>query len=381
MLLTCPNCRTVYDAPADKLRRARKVRCVSCGNVWEVDPGIKRSETGSMEWELGKNAAVAAEEYVPEKKEDVRLQAIENGEKAKDPEWQAFSNSRKADPEWTTEEAKGSALEEEAFSDVPDSSFAPSGDERENERFGESEGFRFYDDEEEPPRFDFNSPSEAAELPSDFKIPEFKQPFAPVDYPDKTFWQEWSKPLFFLTLLCIAGVVWLTFFHSVKSVPMAFKTVTYEFIERDYKKFLIINASLENKSEKFAYPRRFKVVFYSSNGRRLSDRASPSPLGMLPPKETGNFELRLERPPAQAAKAELILDAVDFSESDGLSAPPAKDDATERQKKLRVLPLKDGTENRSPEEGSGDRVLPKREMPVDDLLILPPATEQENTPA
>lgn len=390
MLLTCPNCRTVYDVPADKMRRARKVRCVSCGNVWKPDLGVKTQDSVAQEWELNRNGGKGtAEEYTPRDKEEGRWQAFGNASDAKDPEWQTFGGANDSeDPEWqamsgkakpaperVNEETENRGAQEAAFSDASDSEPKPS----EGETAASDEGFRFYDDEEEPPQFDFNSPSEASELPPDFKIPEFKQPFAPVDYTEKTFWQEWSKSMFFLTLLCIAGVVWLTFFHSVKSVPMAFKTITYEFIERDYKKFLIINASLENKSDKFAYPRRFKVIFYSANGRLLADRAAPSPLGVLPPKETGTLELRFERPPAQSAKAELILDAVDFSDNGKLPAPPEETGVTERQKKLQSAPLKDGTENRSPEEGTQERVLPKPESSVaDDSAILSPATEQDD---
>ena len=160
---------------------------------------------------------------------------------------------------------------------------------------------------------------------------------------------------------------------------MAFKTVTYEFIEKDYKKFLIINASLENQSPDYAYPRRFKVVFYSSNGRFLADRAAPSPLGALPPGETGSFELRFERPPAQAAKAELVLDSVDLPSA--ISEP----EATGRLKKMQPVPLKDGTENRSPEEGMPVRVLPQAEgnieaqPPVSGGETVIPATAPSNT--
>lgn len=381
MLLTCPKCQTVYDAPAERVRRAKKVRCASCGTVWMPDLGVQAPSSAAQEWDVRQSrvGANAQDEYVPETKADPNWQAFGGEGKSANPDWQAFSNASgegnspdwqafsnggDRSAEWEPQEREVKQAQEAAFSDVRDSSYAPAGDEREGEPFEEKkENFSFYDDGEEPPTFDFNSPSEETELPEDFKIPEFKEPFTPVDYPDKTFWQEWSKPLFFLSLLCIAGAVWLTFFHKVKTIPMAFKTVTYEFIEKDYKKFLIINASLENQSPDYAYPRRFKVVFYSSNGRLLADRAAPSPLGALPPGETGSFELRFERPPAQAAKAELVLDAVDFSEQADLPVEHPEPEAIGRIKKMQPVPLKDGTENRSPEEGMPVRVLPQSDVP------------------
>jgi len=39
MRLSCPSCQTEYDVPDAALTgRIRKLRCVSCGNVWEAGP-------------------------------------------------------------------------------------------------------------------------------------------------------------------------------------------------------------------------------------------------------------------------------------------------------------------------------------------------------
>lgn len=212
--------------------------------------------------------------------------------------------------------------------------------------------FRFENEEEAG--FDFNSlsePLENGDLPEDFKIPEFKEPFAPVGLPDKNGWEEWSKTLFILTLACIGAAIWLFFFHPIRKIPLAFHSVSYEFIEQNYKKFLTIKASLRNDSDKFAYPRKFKVVFYSPNGRQLADRTVESPLSVLAAGQTGELEIRLERPPAQASKAELILDETDFADAADLPASVPEKAPTGRLKQMRPDVLIDGDENISPENG------------------------------
>ncbi len=309
MLFTCPQCRTLYDVPDAKARNVHRMRCAVCGCVWDTAPEPEPA-------------------FFPE--------AVEQ--------------------EAASAEDLPAGSGEAVFSDVRPETFAPA-----DEEFREVD-FRMEEDEdpfdgsggEDDVSFDFNASSNAPkDDAADFKIPAFDGVFREPEKKPAPGYLAWVKPLYFLSIACLFGAIYLLFFHKTPSVPLTFHAVSYEFIEQDYRRYLIMHAALHNESDQFAKLDTFKIKFFDSRDRNILDMEVASPLRVLPAGKTGTFDLRVERPPANASKVELVLEAVQLSETPFAVLPKEIPDSDNRilNKKVEPLPPSDGTENRSPEEG------------------------------
>lgn len=325
MLFTCPRCQTLYDVPDAKARNVRRMRCAVCGRVWDTAPQPEPA------------FSPAPGEYEPPPAEDLP------------------ADGRDA-----------------VFSDVRPETFAPA-----DEEFREVD---FQTEEDEDPfaenraegdvSFDFNASSDVSkDEAADFKIPAFDGVFREPEKKTVPGYLAWVKPLYFLSIICLFGAIYLLFFHKTPSVPLTFQAVSYEFIEQDYRRYLIMHAALHNESDKFAKLDTFKIKFFDSRERNILDMEVASPLRVLPAGKTGTFDLRVERPPANASKVELVLEAVQLSETPFPVPPKEIPDSENRilNKKVEPLPPSNGTKNRSPEEG----------MPVYPKMPENPVSEKE----
>lgn len=310
MLFTCPQCQTLYDVPDAKARNVHRMRCAVCGRVWDTapEPGPELSPAS------GEQEAGPAENLPPDSSDAV-------------------------------------------FSDVRPETFAPAAEEFREVDFRMEENRDPFDPNhtgDDNVSFDFNAPSNAAKGEDpDFKIPTFDGVFREPEKKTGPGYLAWVKPLYFLSIACLFGAIYLFFFHKTPSVPLTFHAVSYEFIEQDYTRYLIMHAALHNESGKFAKLDTFKIKFFDSRERNILDMEIASPLRVLPAGKTGTFDLRVERPPANAAKVKLVLDTVELSETP--FPVPAKEipDSENKilNKKVEPLSPPKGRENRSPEEG------------------------------
>lgn len=132
-------------------------------------------------------------------------------------------------------------------------------------------------------------------------FPEFQEAFVP---PEKKFSAEGLiRPLYFIGIFCIIVSIYLFFFHPVAKTPVSVQTLSYEFAEKDFKTFLVLEAVVFNRSDKEVPLKNLTVRFLDGRGRELTSTEIPSPVNTVAAGSSEKISLKIERPPSQAAKA------------------------------------------------------------------------------
>lgn len=124
----------------------------------------------------------------------------------------------------------------------------------------------------------------------------------------------WLRPLYFFSIICIAVSIYLFFFYTPEKFPIVFESVRHDHVEKDYKKYLVLTANIHNESDKDAHLETLKVKFFNTLGRQITSGIVKSPLEMIPAGKSETVQIEIERPPAQAANATLVIDKVRFEE-------------------------------------------------------------------
>ena len=198
MLITCPNCQTIYNIPLTD-DPEQKVRCVKCGHVWKT--GIDNTDSALTDFSLTP---------LPELKE------------------------------------------------------------------------------QDPP------------------VPAFQDFFKESEKNSDRF-LKWLKPLYFISLFCIASSIYLFFFRAPMHAPVTLQTISYEIIQKDYKPYLILQAAAFNSTGKDIRPKTFTVRFADKNDRTLTTASLESPIDLLPAHGVEEIDFQIERPPSKTAKVVLTL--------------------------------------------------------------------------
>lgn len=148
---------------------------------------------------------------------------------------------------------------------------------------------------------DFNSEPE-----QDPPIPDFQKFFAkPVE--SKTDHFKWIRPLYFVSLFCIAASIYLFFFHPAKRSFVTLQSISYELKQEDYKTFLLLQAAAFNNTDKEIRPQTFEVRFADKNNHTLTTTTLDSPVEVLPANSVEKIDFKIERPPAKTEKVTLTL--------------------------------------------------------------------------
>jgi len=145
----------------------------------------------------------------------------------------------------------------------------------------------------------------------DIPVPSF-QDFFQEKEPEKesTRFIGWLKPLYFISLVCIAVSIYLFFFHPEKHAPVTLQTLSYELTEKEYKTYLMLKAAAFNKTDQKIRPQTFTVRFVDEKNRTLTETTVASPVEVLPPRSVEEINIEIERPPSKTAKVILMLEKV-----------------------------------------------------------------------
>ena len=154
---------------------------------------------------------------------------------------------------------------------------------------------------------------------ADFSLTEDSKPKEPdIPFPalhdifkepekDITFLLKWLKPLYFVSLFCIAISIYLFFFHTPSRAPVTLQTVSHEILQNDYKPYLILQAAAFNNTKKDIRPELFTARFVDKNGRLLTTISLKSPIDRLPANGVEQIDFQIERPPSKTATVTLTL--------------------------------------------------------------------------
>ncbi|MBR1777534.1 MAG: zinc-ribbon domain-containing protein [Alphaproteobacteria bacterium] len=118
---------------------------------------------------------------------------------------------------------------------------------------------------------------------------------------------KWLKPLYFISLFCIAASIYLFFFHPPKHMPVTLQTLSYEVVQEDYKTYLLLQAAAFNNTDQEIHPETFTVRFVDKNNRTLTTTTLESPVDVLPPHGVEKINIKIERPPSKTAKVFVML--------------------------------------------------------------------------
>lgn len=137
-------------------------------------------------------------------------------------------------------------------------------------------------------------------------FPEFQEIFHP---PEKKFSADGLiRPLYFLGIFCVIVSIYLFFFHPSGKIPVTVQTLGYEFVEEDFKTFLVLDAVVFNKSDRDVPLGNLTVRFLDARGRELTATEMPSPIDAVGAESSEKISLKIERPPSEAAKAVIVFD-------------------------------------------------------------------------
>lgn len=164
---------------------------------------------------------------------------------------------------------------------------------------------------EDLPNFDDEAiafdPAPAAEIGEpDIPMPAFQDFFKPPEKKEPDF-SKWIRPLYFVSLFCIAASIYLFFFRSPARAPVTLQTLAYESVQEEYKTYLVLHAAAFNNTDKEVIPEMFNVRFSDENGRLLTATDIASPVSALPARGMGQIDLKIERPPSHTAQASVTL--------------------------------------------------------------------------
>lgn len=156
----------------------------------------------------------------------------------------------------------------------------------------------------ERPVFTHETEEETAD--ESIPFPEFQEIFVP---PEKKFSAGGLiRPLYFIGIFCVIVSIYLFFFHPSGKIPVTVQTLNYEFVEEDFKTFLVLEAVVFNKSDKEIVLKNLTVRFLDGKGRELTSTEVLSPVNAVAPESSEKISLKIERPPSQAAKAVIVFE-------------------------------------------------------------------------
>ena len=121
--------------------------------------------------------------------------------------------------------------------------------------------------------------------------------------------KRWLLPLYFSSILFIAVGIYAFFFHMPNKTPLEFRSLSPEYVEKDYQTALILNAVVQNTSAADVKAQGFRVFYYDKNGNEVTQADFPAAQTF---KANAATPVRLEvgRPPAQAERATLQIKAL-----------------------------------------------------------------------
>lgn len=152
----------------------------------------------------------------------------------------------------------------------------------------------------------FNAHTDSGNEEDDIPMPTFQDFFKPPEKKEPDF-LKWIRPLYFTALFCIAASIYLFFFRSPVLAPVTLQTMAYEFVQEEYKTYLLLQAAAFNNTDREIVPETFTVRFSDEDGRLLTTTAVVSPVSVLTAGGTEKIDLKIERPPSKTAQATVTL--------------------------------------------------------------------------
>ena len=152
---------------------------------------------------------------------------------------------------------------------------------------------------------DFSLAQESKPTEQELPIPSFQDLFKEPENNNRFL--KWLRPLYFISLFCIAASIYLFFFHTPAHSPVTLQTISHEIIQKEYKPYLILQAAAFNNTGKNIRPEIFTVRFSDASGRVLTTVSLESPIDLLPAHSVEQIDFQIERPPAKTAKVVLTL--------------------------------------------------------------------------
>ena len=140
----------------------------------------------------------------------------------------------------------------------------------------------------------------------DIPMPAFQDFFKPPEKKEPDFFK-WIRPLYFVSLFCIAASIYLFFLRTPERGPVTLQTLDYESVQEQYKTYLVLHAAAFNNTDKEIVPETFNVRFSDEDGRLLTTTDVASPVSVLPARGMEQIDLKIERPPSQTAQASVTL--------------------------------------------------------------------------
>ena len=140
----------------------------------------------------------------------------------------------------------------------------------------------------------------------DISLTAFQDFFKQPEKKDPSF-LKWIRPLYFISLFCLAASIYLFFFRSPIRAAVSLQTLSYESVQEEYKTYLVLHAAAYNNTDKEITPQAFVVRFSDKDNRLLTTVELASPVSVLPANGMEKIDLKIERPPSQTARATVVL--------------------------------------------------------------------------
>ena len=121
--------------------------------------------------------------------------------------------------------------------------------------------------------------------------------------------KRWLRPLYFSSMVFIAIGLYAFFFHLPNKTPLEFRSLSPEYVEKDYQTTLILNAVVQNRSAVDVNGQGFQVFYYDKNGKEVTQADFPVRQTFKANAATP-VKLEVGRPPAQAERATLQIKAL-----------------------------------------------------------------------
>ena len=121
--------------------------------------------------------------------------------------------------------------------------------------------------------------------------------------------KRWLRPLYFSSMVFIAIGIYAFFFHLPNKTPLEFRSLSPEYVEKDYQTTLILNAVVQNRSAVDVNGQGFQVFYYDKNGKEVTQADFPVRQTFKANAATP-VKLEVGRPPAQAERATLQIKAL-----------------------------------------------------------------------
>ena len=121
--------------------------------------------------------------------------------------------------------------------------------------------------------------------------------------------KRWLRPLYFSSMVFIAIGIYAFFFHLPNKTPLEFRSLSPEYVEKDYQTTLILNAVVQNRSAVNVNGQGFQVFYYDKNGKEVTQADFPVRQTFKANAATP-VKLEVGRPPAQAERATLQIKAL-----------------------------------------------------------------------